>query len=74
VQVDFITSKVPDAEITIQPYSGEAGATGAALCIYTPKSCGQPLGESWPPRDPVWDGEGWGCDRVAGLGFSLVID
>jgi hypothetical protein len=17
-------------------------------------------------RDPVWDGEGWGCDRVAG--------
>jgi predicted CoA-substrate-specific enzyme activase len=31
-QVDFITSKVPDAEIVIHPYSGEAGAIGAALC------------------------------------------
>jgi hypothetical protein len=31
-QVDFIKSKVPDAEILIHPYSGEAGAIGAALC------------------------------------------
>jgi predicted CoA-substrate-specific enzyme activase len=31
-QVDFIKSKVPDAEIVIHPYSGEAGAIGAALC------------------------------------------
>jgi predicted CoA-substrate-specific enzyme activase len=31
-QVDFITSKVPNAEIWIHPYSGEAGAIGAALC------------------------------------------
>jgi predicted CoA-substrate-specific enzyme activase len=31
-QVDFITAKVPDAEIFIHPYSGEAGAIGAALC------------------------------------------
>jgi hypothetical protein len=31
-QVDFITGKVPDAEIVIHPYSGEAGAIGAALC------------------------------------------
>ena len=31
-QVDFIRSKVPDAEIVIHPYSGEAGAIGAALC------------------------------------------
>jgi predicted CoA-substrate-specific enzyme activase len=31
-QVDFIKSKVPDAEIMIHPYSGEAGAIGAALC------------------------------------------
>jgi predicted CoA-substrate-specific enzyme activase len=38
-QVDFITSKVPDAEILIHPYSGEAGAIGAALCaleVYDP--------------------------------------
>jgi predicted CoA-substrate-specific enzyme activase len=33
-QVDFITSKVPDAEILIHPYSGEAGAIGAALCAF----------------------------------------
>jgi len=32
-QVDFITSKVPDAEIVVHPYSGEAGAIGAALCV-----------------------------------------
>ena len=31
-QVDFITSKIPDAEIMIHPYTGEAGAIGAALC------------------------------------------
>jgi predicted CoA-substrate-specific enzyme activase len=32
-QVDFISSKVPDAEILIHPHSGEAGAIGAALCL-----------------------------------------
>jgi predicted CoA-substrate-specific enzyme activase len=31
-QVDFIRSKIPDAEIVVHPYSGEAGAIGAALC------------------------------------------
>jgi predicted CoA-substrate-specific enzyme activase len=31
-QVDFIQAKVPDAEIVVHPYSGEAGAIGAALC------------------------------------------
>src|SRR5262249_22433519 len=30
-QVDFIRSKVPDAEVVLHPYSGEAGAIGAAL-------------------------------------------
>jgi predicted CoA-substrate-specific enzyme activase len=32
-QVDFITSKVPDADIVIHPHSGEAGAIGAALAV-----------------------------------------
>jgi hypothetical protein len=32
-QVDFITTKVRDAEIIIHPYSGEAGAIGAALAV-----------------------------------------
>jgi predicted CoA-substrate-specific enzyme activase len=41
-QVDFITSKVPDAEITIHPYSGEAGAIGAALCAYDAWRSGSP--------------------------------
>lgn len=31
-QVDFISAKVPDAEVVVHPYSGEAGAIGAALC------------------------------------------
>jgi hypothetical protein len=31
-QVDFINGKVPDAEVVLHPYSGEAGAIGAALC------------------------------------------
>ena len=31
-QVDFIREKVSDAEILVHPYSGEAGAIGAALC------------------------------------------
>ncbi len=31
-QVDFIREKVPNAEIVVHPYSGEAGAIGAALC------------------------------------------
>jgi predicted CoA-substrate-specific enzyme activase len=33
-QVDFITAKVPEAEIVVHPYSGEAGAIGAALCVF----------------------------------------
>ena len=31
-QVDFIRKKVPDAEVVVHRYSGEAGALGAALC------------------------------------------
>ena len=31
-QLDFIRSKVPDADVVLHPYSGEAGAIGAALC------------------------------------------
>jgi BadF/BadG/BcrA/BcrD ATPase family len=30
-QVDFILTKVPGAEVVVHPYSGEAGAIGAAL-------------------------------------------
>ena len=30
-QVDFILSKIPEAEVVVHPYSGEAGAIGAAL-------------------------------------------
>jgi len=30
-QVDFIRSKIPDADIVVHPYSGEAGALGAGL-------------------------------------------
>jgi len=39
-QVDFIRGKVPDAEVVLHPYSGEAGAIGAALCAADWKSRG----------------------------------
>jgi predicted CoA-substrate-specific enzyme activase len=41
-QVDFITSKIPDAEIMIHPYTGEAGAIGAALCALDAWRSGAP--------------------------------
>ncbi|GGG37220.1 hypothetical protein GCM10010964_26320 [Caldovatus sediminis] len=41
-QVDFITAKVPDAEVMIHPYSGEAGAIGAALCALEAWRDGRP--------------------------------
>jgi predicted CoA-substrate-specific enzyme activase len=41
-QVDFITSKIPDAEIMIHPYTGEAGAIGAALCALDAWRSGEP--------------------------------
>jgi hypothetical protein len=41
-QVDFITGKVPEAEVVLHPYSGEAGAIGAALCAADWKTAGAP--------------------------------
>ena len=41
-QVDFITGKVPDAEIVVHPYPGEAGAIGAALCALEQSVSGKP--------------------------------
>lgn len=41
-QVDFIRGKVPDAEIVVHPYSGEAGAIGAALCALDWARAGEP--------------------------------
>jgi predicted CoA-substrate-specific enzyme activase len=43
-QVDFIRGKVPSADIVVHPYSGEAGAIGAALCA------GEWLKEGAPSR------------------------
>jgi predicted CoA-substrate-specific enzyme activase len=41
-QVDFIRSKVPDADIVVHPYSGEAGAIGAALLAVERVQAGLP--------------------------------
>jgi predicted CoA-substrate-specific enzyme activase len=43
-QVDFITNKVPEAEIVVHPYSGEAGAIGAGLCVLDWQQKGQHSG------------------------------
>jgi predicted CoA-substrate-specific enzyme activase len=40
-QVDFIRGKVPEAEVVLHPYSGEAGAIGAALCAADWRKSGQ---------------------------------
>jgi hypothetical protein len=41
-QVDFIRSKVPDADVVLHPYCGEAGAIGAALCALEWRRAGAP--------------------------------
>jgi len=41
-QVDFIRGKVPEAEVVLHPYSGEAGAIGAALCAADWQQAGAP--------------------------------
>ncbi len=41
-QVDFLRSKVPDADVVVHPYSGEAGAIGAALCVADWRKAGDP--------------------------------
>lgn len=43
-QVDFIREKVPDAEVVVHPYCGEAGAIGAALLAVGQMEKGQPSG------------------------------
>ena len=40
-QVDFIQGKVPEAEVVVHPYCGEAGAIGAGLCAADWRAAGQ---------------------------------
>jgi hypothetical protein len=58
-QVDFITAKVPDAEVLIHPYSGEAGAIGAALCAL----------EAWAPDKPS---KFRGFERIEALNYRTT--
>lgn len=60
-QVDFITSKVPDAEIVVHPYAGEAGAIGAALCA----------AEWWATGQPT---RFRGYDAIAGLAYTSTTN
>ena len=39
-QVDFIRARIPDADVVVHPYSGEAGAIGAALVAGTGRDGG----------------------------------
>jgi predicted CoA-substrate-specific enzyme activase len=41
-QVDFVSQKVPDAQIVVHPHPGEAGAIGAALCALDWAARGEP--------------------------------
>lgn len=41
-QLDFIKSRVPNAEVVVHPFPGEAGAIGAALCALDGTTVGVP--------------------------------
>src|SRR5882757_4735506 len=42
------------------------GMAANARLVTPPKKSRPALGGELAAREPVWDGEGWGCDRVAG--------
>jgi len=58
-QVDFIRGKVPEAEVVLHPYSGEAGAIGAALCA-----------ADWRERVPGRASRFRGFDDIAALTYT----
>src|SRR5207248_4357811 len=41
--------------------------------LQAPKKLRPALGGELAAREPVWDGEGWGCDRVAGSIIPYVL-
>src|SRR3981189_1976679 len=41
--------------------------------LWRPKKLRPAPGEGLAARDPVWDGEGWECDRVACLRCLLLL-
>lgn len=60
-QVDFIESRVPGAEVIVHPYSGEAGAIGAALLA-------KEHGQSGPPTQF----RGW--ETIEGLTYVTTTN
>jgi hypothetical protein len=46
--------------------------TRSKISVSEPKKLRPALGGELAARDPVWDGEGWGCDRVAGPVIPLL--
>src|SRR6266481_339056 len=49
------------------------GAACEMLWMWVAKKLRPALGGELAAREPVWDGEGWGCDRVAGLRYLLLF-
>ena len=66
----------PDIEIGLRrPVKRDCpGRAQAAVIHFTfaAKKLRPALGGELAARDPVWDGEGWGCDRVACLRCLLA--
>src|SRR5450755_2510447 len=61
----------------VNKFRGSTGGTCAVRALFCnfkgfPKKLRPALGGELAARDPVWDGEGWGCDRVAGPVISLL--
>src|SRR5450631_1370550 len=62
----------------VNKFRGSTGGTCAVRALFCnfkgfPKKLRPALGGGLAARDPVWDGEGWGCDRVACLRLSLSV-
>lgn len=63
-RVSFGAPKIPDPKDTGEYWQEFRQFGDGGLRDDPQKGCGQPWGRL-AARDPVWDGEGWGCDRVA---------
>src|ERR1700704_1951567 len=64
---------LPESEGSPTYHTGGRGAQPKQR-LWRAKKLRPSLGGGSAARDPVWDGEGWGCDRVACLRcFSVSV-
>jgi hypothetical protein len=57
-------ASIADAKLLETPFNPVKKVNGRSMA--SPKKLRPAFGGRLAAREPVWDGEGWGCDRVAG--------